>query len=129
MSYIKQTGALTKKIMFHCEGDGFPLQLGEELDEETAAVDTLKKFNRQLDQFGYYIVFIHLYSAAYSAHQSEALPVRDTHREKRSHTTCSKSVFKTKLESRCMSYITQTGTLTKKCFIGKVMNIGHRESH
>jgi len=28
----------------------------------------------------YYIVSIHLYSASYSAHQSEALPVRETQR-------------------------------------------------
>ena len=32
----------------------------------------------------YRIVSIHLYSASYSAHQSEALPVRETPREERS---------------------------------------------
>jgi len=32
----------------------------------------------------YCIVFIHLYSASCSAHQSEALPVRETQREESS---------------------------------------------
>jgi len=32
---------------------------------------------------GYCIVSIHLYSASYNAHQSEALPVRETQREER----------------------------------------------
>ena len=48
MSYIKQTGTLTKR----CFSAGV-MDQWKELDEEIAAVDMVGKFKRQLGQFGY----------------------------------------------------------------------------
>ena len=45
---------------------------------------THQHLNRAHTEAGYCIVSIHLYSASCSAHQSEALPVRETMREESS---------------------------------------------